>query len=52
VSYEQLIINKRGFLDSLTVGVWSVGHFEALSCQTATKFIKCNALEISTIRPM
>jgi hypothetical protein len=29
-----------------------VWRFEAQSCQTATKVIRCNALEISTIRQM
>src|SRR5690554_1545539 len=29
-----------------------VWRFEAQTCQTATKFIRCNTLEISTIRQM
>ena len=28
------------------------GDFEARTCQTVTQFIRCNALEISTIRQM
>jgi hypothetical protein len=34
------------------VGACCGADFGERSCQTATNFIKCNALEISTIRPM
>jgi len=39
-------MNANGYVYGV---VW---RFEARTCQTVTKFIKCNALEISTIRQM
>ena len=33
----------------MTLGILSVGHFEALPCQAASNFIESNALDISTI---
>jgi hypothetical protein len=38
-----------GYIGHVYGVVW---RFEARTCQTATKFIRCNALEISTIRQM
>ena len=51
-TYEEIYLFSPLFSRRTRPRIWNVWHFGEPTCQTATIFIKCNCLKISTIRQM